>query len=146
MQIGKDYIGVGVGALIFNDEGKFLVCLRGPGARNEQGKWEIPGGKLEFGETLADCLVREIKEEVGLEIEVLELFQVADHILVDEGEHWVSPTYLCHWLGGTPSIQEPDKCTDLRWVTLEEAEQLPLSQVTQADVTALRARQKSGVK
>ena len=50
MRKGIDYIGVGVGAAIFNKEGKFLLTLRGREAKNERGKWEIPGGSVEFGE------------------------------------------------------------------------------------------------
>ncbi|MBD3279522.1 MAG: NUDIX domain-containing protein, partial [Candidatus Pacebacteria bacterium] len=59
---GKDHIGVGVGALIFNDEGHLLLTLRGEKAKNERGKWEIPGGAVEFGETIEQALKREMKE------------------------------------------------------------------------------------
>ena len=62
MKKGVDYIGVGVGAVIFNSEGKVFLSKRGPKARNEVGTWEFPGGGVEFGEKLADALVREIKE------------------------------------------------------------------------------------
>ncbi len=41
---GKDYIGVGVGAMIFNDKGELLLAKRGQAAKNERGCWEIPGG------------------------------------------------------------------------------------------------------
>lgn len=133
---GKDYIGVGVGALIINDEGRFLLGLRGKKAKNEQGKWEIPGGGVEFGETLQQALKREIKEEIGIEIEVISLLQVADHIL--EKEHWVSPTFICKIISGTPTIMEPEKCDRLEWVTIEEAEKLPLSEVTLQDVAVLK--------
>lgn len=139
-RIGKDYIGVGVGALIFNEQGQFLMSLRGPKARNEQGRWEIPGGKVEWGETLAETLIREIKEEIGVDIEVLELLTVSDHLLRAEGEHWVSPTFICKITSGTPIIMEPEKCAELRWFSLDEAETMPLSVVTQSDVQVLRKR------
>lgn len=139
-QIGVDYIGVGVGAVIFNDQGQFLVAQRGPLARNEQGKWEIPGGKVEYGETFAEALKREMKEEIDVEIEVLELLDVCDHILVEEGQHWVSPTYICRVVKGEPKNMEPGKCQELRWVTLAEAENLPLSMITKQDVSCLKAR------
>lgn len=50
MKPGIDYIGVGVGALIMNNDGKILLCLRGKKVKNEHGKWEIPGGSVEWGD------------------------------------------------------------------------------------------------
>src|SRR5512146_3170977 len=114
---GVDYIGVGVGAIIVNERGELFLARRGPLAKNERGLWEFPGGSVEFGETLADALRREIREEYGLEIEVGELLDVVDHILPDEGQHWVSPTYICRPLPGQPGprILEPGKCTEIGW-------------------------------
>ena len=63
MKKGTDYIGVGVGAAIFNEEGKLFITLRGEKAKNERGKWEIPGGGVEFGEKLEQALKREMMEE-----------------------------------------------------------------------------------
>jgi 8-oxo-dGTP diphosphatase len=136
--IGTDVIGVGMGALIFNSEGKFLLTQRGPKAKNERGKWEIPGGALEFGETFAAGLKREIKEELDIEIEVGELLDICDHILPEEHQHWVSPTYICRIVSGTPKIMEPEKCSDLGWFSLDEAEKLPLSMVTKHDIEMLK--------
>jgi 8-oxo-dGTP pyrophosphatase MutT (NUDIX family) len=65
MKKGIDYIGVGVGAVIFNREGPVFLARRGKQARNESGKWEFPGGGVEFGETLEHALAREILEEYG---------------------------------------------------------------------------------
>jgi 8-oxo-dGTP diphosphatase len=112
---GVDYIGVGVGALIVDDLGQVFLARRGPQAKNERGLWEFPGGSVEFGEPLADALRREMREEFDMEIEVGELLDVFDHILPQEGQHWVSPTYLCKIASGTPVIQEPEKCTEIGW-------------------------------
>lgn len=142
--VGKDTVGVGVGALIFNDEGKLLLSLRGKKAKNEVGKWEIPGGAINFGETLEAGLKREVKEELDLDIEVEEMLQLCDHIIADEHQHWVSPTYICRVKKGTPRIMEPEKCEKIGWFSLEEAAKLPLSIVTKKDIEALRRR--GGVK
>lgn len=112
---GTDYIGVGVGAIIEDDRGRLFLARRGPKAKNERGLWEFPGGSVEFGERLADALRREIREEYGVEIAVGELLDVADHILPGEGQHWVSPTYLCRIVSGTPAIREPEKCSEIGW-------------------------------
>jgi mutator protein MutT len=115
MRRGIDYIGVGVGAVIVNREGQLFLAQRGPQAKNERGLWEFPGGSVEFGERLTDALKREIREEYGVEIEVRDLLNVADHILPDEGQHWVSPSYVCAIASGEPQIKEPGKCTAIGW-------------------------------
>ncbi len=120
MKRGIDYIGVGVGAVIVNERGELFLARRGPLAKNERGLWEFPGGSVEFGERLADALKREIREEYGMEIEVGALLDVVDHILPEEGQHWVSPTYLCRLLSGEPKILEPGKCTEIGWFRVED--------------------------
>ncbi len=120
MKRGVDYIGVGVGALIINDRGQVFLARRGPKARNETGLWEFPGGSVEFGETLAGALRREMREEFGIEIEIGELLDVVDHILLEEGQHWVSPTYLCRITSGDPRILEPEKCSQIGWFRLND--------------------------
>ena len=115
MKRGVDYIGVGVGALIVDERGRLFLARRGPKAKNERGLWEFPGGSVELGERLADALKREIREEYGVEIEVGELLDVVDHILPEEGQHWVSPTFICRIASGEPVIREPEKCSEIGW-------------------------------
>ncbi len=117
---GVDFIGVGVGALIVDDAGRLFLAQRGPQAKNERGLWEFPGGSVEFGERLADALRREMREEFGIEVEVLELLDVVDHILPEEGQHWVSPTFLCRVRSGEPAIREPGKCSAIGWFAPED--------------------------
>ncbi len=144
--VGKSVIGVGVGALIYNSKKEILLTLRGQKAKNERGTWEIPGGAVEYGETLETGLVREIKEELGIEIKVLEMLHVCNHILPDEGQHWVSPTYICSIVKGQPKILEPEKCAAIGWFSQQEAEKLPLSKVTQADLQVLKAQSHESAK
>ena len=127
MKRGTDYIGVGVGAVILNNEGELFLSQRGPLSKNERGLWEFPGGSVEFGETLADALKREMLEEYGIQIEVGELLDVVDHILPDEKQHWVSPAYLCCIVQGTPAIREPGKCSQIGWFRLDEIPVKPIS-------------------
>jgi 8-oxo-dGTP diphosphatase len=116
---GKDTIGVGVGAIIVNEDGEVFMARRGKKATNERGMWEFPGGKVEFGEKLKDAVRREIKEEFDIEIEVIDLLDVVDHILPDEGQHWVSPSYVCRLVAGEPRIVEPDKCDEICWYRID---------------------------
>jgi 8-oxo-dGTP diphosphatase len=115
MRRGFDYIGVGVGAVIVNEQNQVFLARRGPKSGNERGLWEFPGGAVEFGEKLRDALVREIFEEFGVRIEVGEMLDVSDHILPEESQHWVSPTFICHILAGAPAIREPEKCSEIGW-------------------------------
>lgn len=111
-----DYIGVGVGAIIVNPEGRVFLAKRGGQAKNERGLWEFPGGSVEFGETLKDALKREMLEEYGITIDVENLLDVVDHILPEEKQHWVSPTFLCKLVGeAEPVIKEPHKCSQIGW-------------------------------
>ncbi|MCP4538651.1 MAG: NUDIX domain-containing protein [Chloroflexi bacterium] len=139
MKRGIDYIGVGVGAVIVNEQGQLFLARRGPQAKNERGLWEFPGGSVEFGETLADALGREIREEFGIEIEVGELLDVADHILPDEGQHWVSPSFICTIISGEPIICETTKCTEIGWFAPKEMPD-DLTQVTRVNLAHYKER------
>ena len=70
-------ITVAVGILT-DDEGRVLVTRRAASA-HQGGLWEFPGGKVESGESVIDALARELKEELGLEVEHSEPFMVVDH-------------------------------------------------------------------
>ena len=139
MKPGRDYIGVGVGAMVFNDKGEVFLAQRGPQATNERGCWEFPGGSVDYGETLTAAIKREFFEEYEMIIEVGDLLCVADHILASEQQHWVSPTYLARHIRGEPCIVEPEKCTAIGWFSLNELP-APLSQVTVSDVEAYHER------
>jgi 8-oxo-dGTP diphosphatase len=92
---------VGVGAVIVK-AGKLLLVKR----RYEPlaGRWSIPGGTLELGETLETGLAREMREETGLEIEVGPVIEVFDRIIFDADRrvryHFVLVDYLCWPIGG----------------------------------------------
>jgi mutator protein MutT len=92
---------VGVGAVIVSD-GKVLLVKRG--REPLAGQWSLPGGAVEVGETLEECLVRELREETGLDVEVGPVIEVFDRITHDqEGRveyHFVLVDYLCWPIGG----------------------------------------------
>lgn len=118
MKPGKDYIGVGLGAIILNEKGEVLLMKRGKKCKNEIGAWALIGGALDFGETLRDGIVREVKEETGLTVEVTKQFPAHDHILPDENQHWVGNVFVTRLISGTPKITEPEKCEEIGWFSL----------------------------
>ena len=138
MRRGVDYIGVGVGAITVDQAGRVFLAKRGPKAQNERGLWEFPGGAVEFGETLHNALIREIREEYGITIAVGDLLTVTDHILPAEKQHWVSPSFICRIAGGEPTICEPEKCAEIGWFPLD-AIPADLTQVTRHDLELYRA-------
>ncbi len=134
MKKGVDYIGVAVGAMIFNEKGELFITKRGKKAQNERGTWEIPGGSVEFGERLVDAVKREVKEEFDVEIEILEQMPAQDHLIPDEKQHWVPTTFICRIVGKKkPRIMEPDKCEAIGWFPLDNLPQ-PLSIITKIDL------------
>ncbi len=120
MKPGVDYVGVGVGAVIVDEDGRLFLARRGPEARAERGLWEFPGGTVEFGERLTDALLREIDEEFGIEVSVGDMLDVVDIFIPEEQQHWVSIAYICRIISGVPSIQEPEKCTEFGWFFPDE--------------------------
>lgn len=138
---GRDYIGVGVGAMIFNADGLVFLSRRGPAARNERGCWEFPGGRVEFGERLVDAIVREFREEYDMRIEIDALLSVFDHLLPDEQQHWISPTFIGRHVGGEPRIVEPEKCSAIGWFALDTLP-APLSMISQDNLLHYRSGRK----
>ncbi len=140
MKKGVDYIGVGVGAVILNADGKVFLARRGKEARNESGKWEFPGGGVEFGETLEHALAREVMEEYGFEIDVRALLDVVNHIIPAEGQHWVSPTFICGYRGGTPRLREPHKCEDIGWFSVDRIPEEKLTIASKKSLESLKQK------
>lgn len=134
MQAGVDYIGVSVGALIFNERGELFLSKRSMKARNEKEKWEAPGGMVHFGETREEAVKREMKEEFGVDLILQEVLQVFDEILPTDKQHWVATTFIAKVEDGQePKILEPEKCDAIGWFALDSLPK-PLSMVTTADV------------
>ena len=116
---------VGVGGVVLSDQ-RVLLIRRGK--QPLVGRWSIPGGTVEWGETLEQALVREMAEETGLEVEPQELLTVFDWI-EREGDrvvfHYVIADYLCRCLSGT--ARAGSDALEVRWVGPEELEQLDLT-------------------
>lgn len=106
-------------------DGRVLVAARGRGA--SAGRYSLPGGLVEPGETLAEAALRELREEVGVEAEMIGFLDHAEVIERDEtgrvSQHFVVCAHAARWLAGEP--QASAEATDARWVTLDELALLP---------------------
>jgi mutator protein MutT len=105
---------VRVAAGIIFHKGRILIGKRFPHSFMG-GLWEFPGGKQEAGETLEECLKREIREELDIEVAVGPLLAVAEHTY----PHFRITLYafLCHFLEGEP---KPRGVADFRWVAIPD--------------------------
>ena len=111
---------VGVGVALVED-GKILLVKRGrdPG----RGLWAVPGGKVRHGEPMRDAARREVREETGLDVEVGEAVWVGEYI--EDDHHMVLIDFAGRLLGG--DLAAADDADEVRWVTLGEASDYPLT-------------------
>ena len=105
----------GVAAIIFNGEGRILLQQR-----SDNGLWGLPGGSVEIGESVRDAIVREVREETGLTVEVVRLIGVYSDPTVQivryaDGNvvHYISSVFACRILAGT--LQTCDETLDLQF-------------------------------
>lgn len=112
---------VGIGVVIVRD---CMIALIKRGNEPSKGKWTIPGGLVELGESIEATVIREAREETCLEVENPQLLDVVGNVDRDEYSkvkyHYVIIDYLVHVKGG--NIQAASDAEELRWVTFDEVE------------------------
>lgn len=106
---------VGIAGIVL-DGNRVLLVKRG--REPLKGIWSLPGGKLELGETLHEGVRRELREEAGLEVRVLDMVEVLERITPDEqgrtAYHYVLIDFLCESSGGVP--RAGDDAAEVAWV------------------------------
>jgi ADP-ribose pyrophosphatase YjhB (NUDIX family) len=133
---------VGVGAILLNRD-RILMAQRGK--EPLKGWWSLPGGALETGESLADGVRREVREETGLEIRPLGVLEIFERIMRDSnGEaeyHYVLIDYVCRIIGGT--LCAGDDVCRVEWVRRSELVKLQITEGTLGVIEkAFRERRK----
>jgi|SRR5271165_1288572 len=132
---------VGIGGVVIED-GRALLIRRG--SEPLRGQWSIPGGTLEIGESLQAGVARELQEETGLEVLVLDLIEVFDRIFPAENDggsrpvprpkfHYVIVDYLCERISG-----EARAASDVTEVAFAREDELEKFQLTETATRVLR--------
>lgn len=112
-----------VSAAIFRD-GKLLLVRRA--AAPAKGLWTLPGGRVEVGETLVEAVKREVMEETGLSIDVIDLAGYRESILADavgdRGRHFVILPFAARWVSGEVVLNE--ELSESRWMPISAVSDL----------------------
>ncbi len=116
-----DYPRVGVGAVVLHG-GRVLLVRRGKPPL--PGKWSLPGGLVELGETTAEAIVREVQEECGVRVRLGGLAGVLDRVVPDaDGRiryHWLLVDYLAFPESDTDTITAGSDAAEVRWVKIDD--------------------------
>ena len=119
----------GVGLVVFRGSDVLLVKRGRP---PKQGQWSLPGGKLEWGETLANAALRELAEETSITAEIMGLIDTVDLIDRDETgavvRHYALVDFAARWTGGEPVAG--DDASDARFWSLDSVDTLGLWEET----------------
>jgi 8-oxo-dGTP diphosphatase len=124
---------VAVKGLIFRD-GRFLIIQRSDGARDGKGLWELPGGRLEFGEAPEEALRREIREETGLSASPLSITHSWTFIRKERFQT-VGMTFLCR--GGAEAVRLSPEHEGHAWIDRSEMDRYPMDPMVRSALLAL---------
>lgn len=123
---------VGVGVIVVRN--KHILLGKRTGSHGA-GTWALPGGHLEFGETVEDCAVREVLEETGLSIQVVGRGPYTSDLFAEEQKHYITLFVEALSESGDPEIHEPSRCLAWQWFdwsALPKPKFLPLASLHQS--------------
>jgi ADP-ribose pyrophosphatase YjhB (NUDIX family) len=116
---GVDFTGVSIVFCCHDGKGNILMNKRSQNCRDEQGRWDIGGGSLEFGHNVEDTLKREIKEEYCTDVLGFEFLGFRDIHRDNNGTktHWIGLDFKVHVDRNKAAIGEPHKQDEIGWFT-----------------------------
>ena len=107
---------VGVGVILLRDD---MLLLGERLGSHGAGSWALPGGHLDFGESVGSCAKRETLEETGLELNRVTLGPFSNEPFIVGGKHYVTLFVIAACPIGQPSVMEPGKCARWAWFRWE---------------------------
>ncbi|EKE28901.1 MAG: MutT/NUDIX family protein [uncultured bacterium (gcode 4)] len=144
MILWTDCIWVGTWCMIVNAENQILLMKRSQQSKNQRWYWGLSGWTVEYWESFEEATKRETKEELDVEIKIIKLLALTDHIIKEDRQHWVSPTYLAKIVSWEIKNLEPHKCDELRWFDLDSIPEL-LTEPARAAIDEFKERLKLGL-
>lgn len=115
---------IGVSTAVFRN-GRVLLAQRAVGSLH--GLWSLPGGRLEFGERLQDCALRELDEEVGVQAEIVDFAGMVEVMPRKTGPqfHFLVMVFAARWTAGEP--RTGPEASDVRWADPVTLDDLPVT-------------------
>ncbi|MEE9406055.1 MAG: NUDIX domain-containing protein [Candidatus Aenigmarchaeota archaeon] len=116
-------VRAGIGIMVMKDR-KVLLGRRhsdpekADSLLHGEGQWTLPGGKLDFGDTIPGGAAREVKEETNIDVKELEAFCVTNERVHDA--HFVTVGLIAREFEGEPKVMEPDEIVEWKWFSLDE--------------------------
>jgi len=122
---GLDFIGVNVVFYCHDGRGNLLFHLRSDKCWDEHNRWDVGGGRVNFGEELEEAVCREVMEEYGCEALVIEHFLQINVLRQHDGRqtHWLANLYLVQVDPAATLIMEPERSLELCWADLDSLPQ-----------------------
>src|SRR3989344_1044921 len=120
MKIGYDYVGITTPFYCIDGKGNILLHKRGAQCRDEQGKWDAGGGKLEFDLSLKENVLQEVMEEYGCIGEIVDSLPVQDLFRTFDGvkTHWLALPFFIKVNPDEAKNNEPHKIDEIGWFNL----------------------------
>jgi len=118
----EDYEPVRVGCtLLVHRHGRVLLGERGRDCQTASGLYAYPGGRMDFGETPKQSVVRELFEEAGLVVDEkdVKFLRYCNEYFPEQGKHYVSLVFVVECMEGDPISKEPNKCKEWEWIEVD---------------------------
>ncbi len=120
---------VGVDAIIINDNGQILITKRASAMSTYSGCWCLPGGWMEWGETVEQAVKREAMEEIGVEIEIIKFigkYYDTNNLPIKKSSRVALP-HICKIISGVPKVNQIEEVEEIKWFDQKDVLNLELA-------------------